>query len=95
MISYQTFTLANGLQVIVHEDPRTTLAVVDVIYDVGSRAEDPERTGFAHLFGHLMFGGSANIPNYDSPLQQVGGEKNAFNHARFNQFLQFGPLSKY
>ncbi|MEN9363732.1 MAG: putative zinc protease, partial [Bacteroidota bacterium] len=74
MISYQTFTLANGLQVIVHEDPSTTLAVMDVIYDVGSRDEDPERTGFAHLFEHLMFGGSANIPNYDAPLQQVGGE---------------------
>jgi predicted Zn-dependent peptidase len=78
MISYQTFTLANGLQVIVHEDPSTTLAVMDVIYDVGSRDEDPERTGFAHLFEHLMFGGSVNIPNYDAPLQQVGGENNAF-----------------
>lgn len=63
---------------IVHEDPSTTLAVMDVIYDVGSRDEDFERTGFAHLFEHLMFGGSVNIPNYDSPLQSVGGENNAF-----------------
>ena len=78
MISYQQFTLSNGLQVIVHEDASTTLAVMDVIYDVGSRDEDPERTGFAHLFEHLMFGGSINIPNYDSPLQSVGGENNAF-----------------
>ncbi len=78
MISFQQFTLSNGLQVIVHEDPSTTLAVMDVIYDVGSRDEDPERTGFAHLFEHLMFGGSVNIPNYDSPLQSVGGENNAF-----------------
>lgn len=78
MISYQQFTLSNGLQVIVHEDASTTLAVMDVIYDVGSRDEDPERTGFAHLFEHLMFGGSVNIPNYDSPLQSVGGENNAF-----------------
>jgi len=62
----------------VHEDASTTLAVMDVIYDVGSRDEDPERTGFAHLFEHLMFGGSVNIPNYDSPLQSVGGENNAF-----------------
>ncbi|MFM6936895.1 MAG: M16 family metallopeptidase, partial [Aquirufa sp.] len=69
---------SNGLQVIVHEDASTTLAVMDVIYDVGSRDEDPERTGFAHLFEHLMFGGSVNIPNYDSPLQSVGGENNAF-----------------
>lgn len=78
MISFQQFTLSNGLQVIVHEDPSTTLAVMDVIYDVGSRDEDPERTGFAHLFEHLMFGGSVNIPNYDAPLQSVGGENNAF-----------------
>ena len=62
MISYQQFTLSNGLQVIVHEDHTSTLAVMDVIYDVGSRDEDPNRTGFAHLFEHLMFGGSKNIP---------------------------------
>lgn len=78
MISYQQFTLANGLQVIVHEDSSTTLAVMDIIYKVGSRDEDPDRTGFAHLFEHLMFGGSVNIPNYDAPLQSVGGENNAF-----------------
>ncbi len=78
MISYQQFTLSNGLHVIVHEDHSTTLAVMDVIYNVGSRDEDPERTGFAHLFEHLMFGGSVNIPNYDAPLQSVGGENNAF-----------------
>ncbi|RXK50716.1 M16 family metallopeptidase [Aquirufa rosea] len=78
MISFQEFTLENGLRVIVHEDPSTTLAVMDVIYDVGSRDEDPNRTGFAHLFEHLMFGGSENIPNYDGPLQRVGGENNAF-----------------
>ncbi len=78
MISYQQFTLANGLQVIVHEDSSTTLAVMDIIYNVGSRDEDPDRTGFAHLFEHLMFGGSVNIPNYDAPLQSVGGENNAF-----------------
>lgn len=78
MISYQQFTLSNGLQVIVHEDQSTTLAVMDVIYDVGSRDENESRTGFAHLFEHLMFGGSENIPDYDTPLQMVGGENNAF-----------------
>jgi zinc protease len=78
MISYEQFTLANGLHVIVHEDPTTTLAVMDVIYDVGSRDEEAHRTGFAHLFEHLMFGGSENIPSYDTPLQRVGGENNAF-----------------
>ena len=78
MISFEKFTLANGLQVIVHEDPATTMAVVDVIYNVGSRDEDENLTGFAHLFEHLMFGGSENIPSFDTPLQKVGGENNAF-----------------
>ena len=78
MISFEQFTLANGLQVIVHEDPATTMAVVDVIYNVGSRDEEDTLTGFAHLFEHLMFGGSENIPSFDTPLQKVGGENNAF-----------------
>lgn len=78
MIAYQSATLANGLNVLVHEDPNTTLAVMDIIYDVGSRDEDPNLTGFAHLFEHLMFGGSKHIPSFDAPLQRVGGENNAF-----------------
>jgi predicted Zn-dependent peptidase len=78
MISFEHFTLSNGLQVIVHEDPSTTMAVLDVIYNVGSRDEDENLTGFAHLFEHLMFGGSENIPSFDTPLQKVGGENNAF-----------------
>lgn len=78
MISYNKFTLANGLRVIVHEDNTTPMAVLNVLYDVGARDEDPEQTGFAHLFEHLMFGGSINIPSYDEPLQRVGGENNAF-----------------
>jgi predicted Zn-dependent peptidase len=78
MIRFEKFTLANGLRVIVHEDPSTPLACLNILYDVGARDEDPSRTGFAHLFEHLMFGGSVNIPNYDTPLQEVGGENNAF-----------------
>lgn len=78
MIEYKNFTLANGLQVYVHEDHSTPMAVMNILYDVGSRDEDPNKTGFAHLFEHLMFGGSANIPSYDTPLQKVGGENNAF-----------------
>lgn len=77
-ISYETFTLDNGLKVVVHEDHSLPKTVVDIIYRVGARDEDPERTGFAHLFEHLMFGGSRNIPDYDTPLQKVGGENNAF-----------------
>ncbi|MEO8765415.1 MAG: pitrilysin family protein [Ginsengibacter sp.] len=78
MIKFEKFTLDNGLRVIVHEDKSTPMAVHDVMYDVGSRDEDPDRTGFAHLFEHLMFGGSINIPSYDEPLQMAGGENNAY-----------------
>ncbi len=78
MIKYNSFTLDNGLRVFVHEDKNTPLAVLNILYDVGSRDENPDKTGFAHLFEHLMFGGSKNIPNYDEPLQRVGGENNAF-----------------
>lgn len=78
MIQFKKFTLSNGLRLIVHEDTSTPMAVVDVIYDVGARDEDPQKTGFAHLFEHLMFGGSVNIPVYDDPLQLAGGENNAY-----------------
>ena len=78
MIHYTQFVLDNGLKVFVHEDNSTPIAAVNILYNVGSRDEDPNRTGFAHLFEHLMFGGSRNVPNYDEPLQKVGGENNAF-----------------
>lgn len=78
MIQFEKFTLANGLRVIVHQDLSTPMAVMNILYDVGARDEDPEKTGFAHLFEHLMFGGSVNIPNYDEPLQMAGGENNAY-----------------
>ncbi|MBK9569915.1 MAG: insulinase family protein [Chitinophagaceae bacterium] len=78
MIQFEKFTLANGLRVIVHQDLSTPMAVMNIMYDVGARDEDPERTGFAHLFEHLMFGGSVNVPSYDEPLQMAGGENNAF-----------------
>lgn len=78
MIHYEQFVLDNGLRVFVHEDESTPMAAVNILYNVGSRDEDPAQTGFAHLFEHLMFGGSQHIPNYDEPLQKVGGENNAF-----------------
>jgi predicted Zn-dependent peptidase len=78
MINYERFTLKNKLRVIVHEDHSTPLACLNILYDVGARDENPNQTGFAHLFEHLMFGGSANIPDYDTPLQRAGGENNAF-----------------
>ena len=78
MIQFEKFTLSNGLRVIVHEDHATPMAVVNVMYDVGSKDEDPSRTGFAHLFEHLMFGGSVNIEEFETPLQMAGGENNAY-----------------
>jgi predicted Zn-dependent peptidase len=78
MIQFERFTLANGLRVIVHQDLSTPMAVMNIMYNVGARDEDPDRTGFAHLFEHLMFGGSVNVPSYDEPLQMAGGENNAY-----------------
>jgi zinc protease len=78
MIQYDRFVLDNGLRVLVHEDHSTPMAVINIMYDVGARDENPEKTGFAHLFEHLMFGGSSNIPDYDEPLQRAGGENNAY-----------------
>jgi zinc protease len=78
MIHYEHFVLDNGLKVYIHEDKTTPMAAFNICYNVGSRDEDEDKTGFAHLFEHLMFGGSVNIPSYDEPLQRVGGENNAF-----------------
>jgi predicted Zn-dependent peptidase len=78
MIKFERFQLSNGLKVLVHTDTSTPMAVVNVLYDVGARDEDPSQTGFAHLFEHLMFGGSVNVPDYDEPLQVAGGENNAY-----------------
>lgn len=91
MIDFNEFSLSNGLKVIVHEDPTVQIAVLNILYDVGSRDEDPQRTGFAHLFEHLMFGGSANVPNYDEPLQKVGGENNAFTNTDITNYYLTVP----
>ena len=93
MIPFQTFTLDNGLQVIVHEDPSVQIAVMNLLYDVGSRDENPHKTGFAHLFEHLMFGGSKNIPSYDEPLQLVGGENNAFTNTDITNYYLTVPAA--
>lgn len=78
MLRFDRFSLDNGLKVLVHHDNTTPMVAVNVLYDVGARDEDPAQTGFAHLFEHLMFGGSENIPSYDEPLQMAGGENNAY-----------------
>lgn len=86
MIEFQKKTLPNGLTVIVHEDPSTPMAAVNVLYKVGARNEDYDRTGFAHLFEHLMFGGSVNVPSYDEPVQLAGGENNAFTNNDYTNY---------
>lgn len=86
MIEFQKRRLPNGLTVIVHEDPSTPMAAVNVLYKVGARNEEYDRTGFAHLFEHLMFGGSVNIPSYDEPVQLAGGENNAFTNNDYTDY---------
>ncbi len=93
MIRFNEFTLSNGLKVIVHEDPTVQIAVMNILYDVGSRDEAEAKTGFAHLFEHLMFGGSVNIPNYDAPLQRVGGENNAFTNTDITNYYLTLPAA--
>jgi predicted Zn-dependent peptidase len=93
MISFSEFTLDNGLRCIVHEDFSTPMAVLNVMYDVGSRDESPNHTGFAHLFEHLMFSGSVNIPSYDEPLQRVGGENNAFTSSDITNYYLSLPAA--
>ncbi|MFY0599870.1 MAG: insulinase family protein [Cyclobacteriaceae bacterium] len=78
MIEYKEHLLSNGLQLVIHEDHASPVVCLNILYKVGSRNETPDKTGFAHLFEHLMFGGSKNIKNFDEPLQQVGGDNNAF-----------------
>ena len=78
MIHYNRYTLPNGLTLIVHEDHDTPLATVNILYNVGARDENASRTGFAHLFEHLMFGGTEQVPDFDQVVNGMGGESNAF-----------------
>lgn len=92
MIKYESFQLDNGLKVLVHRDKTTPMVVVNTIYNVGARDEDENRTGFAHLFEHLMFGGSKNIENFDAPLQMAGGECNAFTNNDITNYYNTLPV---
>ena len=91
MIEYSRFELKNGLRVLIHEDDSTPMAAVNVLYNVGARDESPDRTGFAHLFEHLMFSGSQNIQNFDGPIQEAGGENNAFTNNDITNFYDLVP----
>lgn len=78
MIHINRHILENGLRIVHSEDTETQMVAINVLYDVGARDEEEHQTGFAHLFEHLMFGGSVNIPDYDTPVQEAGGENNAW-----------------
>lgn len=93
MIHYERFTLPNGLTVLFHKDATTPLAVVNTLYDVGARDESEEKTGFAHLFEHLMFGGSIHIADFDAPLQLAGGESNAFTSNDITNYYNVLPAA--
>jgi predicted Zn-dependent peptidase len=92
MIAFEKHTLSNGLTVIAHQDTTTPVAALNLLYDVGARDENPHRTGFAHLFEHLMFGGSVNIPDFDKPLQAAGGTSNAFTSNDITNYYETIPL---
>ena len=91
MIQFEKMQLSNGMRLLIHEDKSTPLACVNVMYNVGARDEDENRTGFAHLFEHLMFGGSKNAPVFDEPLQQAGGENNAFTSNDITNYYETLP----
>jgi zinc protease len=93
MIEFDKFKLDNGLTVLFHKDVTTPMAVVNTLYDVGARDESEDKTGFAHLFEHLMFGGSINIPEFDTPLQRAGGENNAFTSNDITNYYDVLPAN--
>jgi zinc protease len=91
MIAYSRYELANGLRLLVHEDRSTPLIAVNIAYNVGSRFDPPSHTGFAHLFEHLMFGGSASADSFDDPLQEAGGDSNAFTNNDITNYYEVLP----
>ena len=93
MIEFEKFKLTNGLEVVLHQDKTSSLVCLNTLYKVGSKNEDPNKTGFAHLFEHLMFGGSKHIPNFDSPLQAVGGDNNAFTSSDITNYYTTVPAN--
>ncbi|MEA2042446.1 MAG: pitrilysin family protein [Bacteroidota bacterium] len=93
MLEFERFELKNGLRVLFHQDKETPIAAVNLIYDVGAKDESPERTGFAHLFEHLMFGGSENVKKFDRELEQAGGKNNAFTSNDYTNYYDTLPKS--
>ncbi|MBD5322995.1 MAG: insulinase family protein [Bacteroides sp.] len=95
MIEYNTFTLDNGLRAVHNYDPSTAMVAVNVLYNVGARDESPSLTGLAHLFEHLMFGGSVNIPDFDAAIERAGGTNNAWTSNDFTNFYDVAPAANF
>ena len=91
MIEYNTFTLSNGLRVVHNYDGATAMVALNVMYNVGARDESPEMTGMAHLFEHLMFGGSVNVPDFDGAIENAGGMNNAWTSNDYTNFYDIVP----
>lgn len=92
MITYKKYILDNGLTVLTHEAWDTPLATVNVLYNVGARDEEPSRTGFAHLFEHLMFGGTERVPDFDAVVSSLGGDNNAFTSNDYTNYYITVPV---
>ncbi len=92
MVKFSRQVLDNGLRVLIHKDESTPMAAVSLLYNVGSKNESPDKTGFAHLFEHLMFSGTPNVPDYDEPIQNAGGENNAFTNTDITNFYNIVPV---
>lgn len=95
MINYTAFTLPNGLRAVHNYDPSTAMVAVNILYNVGSRDESPELTGLAHLFEHLMFGGSVNVPDFDAEIERAGGTNNAWTSNDFTNFYAMAPAANF
>ena len=93
MITYKKTILANGLSVIANRDKTSRMAAVNILYKVGARNENPNRTGLAHLFEHLMFRGTHQIPDFDTPVQMACGENNAFTNNDYTDFYITLPIA--
>ena len=91
MVDYSRHTLPNGLRVLLHKDTTTPLVTVNILYQVGARDERPDRTGFAHLFEHLMFGGTRRYPDFDAVVDSLAGESNAFTTGDYTNYYMTLP----
>mgnify|MGYP001027517337 FL=1 len=86
MIEINRFVLKNGLRVVHQYDKSVSTVVLNTLYNVGARDEDENRTGFAHLFEHLMFAGSANVESFDKEIEEAGGQNNAFTNSEYTNY---------